>query len=42
MKHFLFICTAHEMKKDKYDLSDPVMRKQLIDMRFVARVEEKP
>jgi hypothetical protein len=30
------------MKKDLYDLADPVVRKQLVDMGFVLRVREKP
>jgi hypothetical protein len=29
------------MKKETYDLRDPVMRKQLIDMGFVLKVREK-
>lgn len=35
------ICWKKGMKKDVYNLADPVVRKQLIDMGFVARVREK-
>lgn len=35
-------CKRTEMKVERYDLTDPVKRKQLIDMGFVARVREKP
>lgn len=38
---FLGFCTKHEMRKDIYDLRDETVRKQLIDMNFVARVREK-
>lgn len=41
VKKFLGICTKKQMKKEFYDLNDPVIRKQLIDMGFVARVREK-
>lgn len=34
-------CRKWEMKKELYDLSDPGMRKQLIDMGFVAKVKDK-
>jgi hypothetical protein len=30
------------MKKDIYDLTKPDVRKQLIDIGFVAKVREKP
>lgn len=42
VKKFLWNCTKTEMKVEKFDLADPVIRKQLIDMGFVARVREKP
>jgi len=41
IKKFLGICTKKEIKKDLYDLNDLAIRKQLIDMGFVARVREK-
>jgi hypothetical protein len=37
-KSFLGICTKKERKKDLYDLTKPEVRKQLIDMGFLARV----
>jgi hypothetical protein len=42
IKKVLFVCVRHPMKTDKYDLTDPALRKQLLDMGFVARVREKP
>lgn len=42
VKHFLWICTKQEMKKEFYDLRDAVVRKQLIDMGFILKVREKP
>lgn len=39
---FLGICTKKEMKVDKYDLTDPEMRKKLLDMGFVLKVRDKP
>lgn len=41
-KKILFICIDSEMQKNIYDLTDPVIRKQLIDMGFVAIVRKKP
>jgi hypothetical protein len=38
----LGICWKHEQKVETYDLRDEVVRKQLIDMGFSARVQEKP
>jgi hypothetical protein len=39
-KKFLGICVKKEIKRDLYDLNDPAVRKQLIDMGFVAYVEK--
>lgn len=39
---FWGICTKHGIHIDYYDLTDLMMRKQLIDMGFVAKVKEKP
>lgn len=39
-KHFLGSCTKWEMKRENYDLRDPLMRKQLNDMGFVAKVRD--
>jgi hypothetical protein len=41
VKKFLGICTKHEMKRDVYDLSNPEVRRQLIDMSFACKVREK-
>lgn len=41
-KRFLGICTKHQMTKETYDLTDPEIRKKLINMGFIARVREKP
>lgn len=41
VKKLIGFCTKHEMHIDVYDLRDPVVRKQLIDMGFVARVKEQ-
>jgi len=41
VKKVLGICIKTAMKMDAYDLTDPVVRKQLIDMNFVATVEKK-
>jgi hypothetical protein len=35
------ICWKKGMKKDVYDLNDPLIREKLINMGFVARVREK-
>lgn len=40
-KKFIGFCTEHKMQIDVYDLRDPMVRKQLIDMGFVARVKEQ-
>lgn len=37
VKHFLGICSRTEMHQETYDLTDEKIRKQLIDMGFVAR-----
>lgn len=42
LKKFLGICTKKGMQVDKYDLTRPDVRKQLIDMGFVAKVREVP
>lgn len=34
-------CVKTELRRDRYDLTDPVVRKTLIDMGFVARVRPK-
>jgi len=41
LKKFLGICRQKEMRVDSYDLTDLAVRKQLIDMGFVAKVREK-
>lgn len=41
-KKFLGICTKKVWKIEKFDLTDAVVRKQLVDMGFTARVREKP
>lgn len=41
-KKFLGICTKYELKRWAWDLSKPEVRKQLIDMGFVAKVRAKP
>lgn len=41
VKKFLGMCREEIIKTDYYDLSDPVMRKQLIDMGFVLVVRDK-
>ena len=38
---FLGACTKTILQVDYYDLTDPVVRKQLIDMGFVLKVREK-
>jgi hypothetical protein len=40
-KTFLGACVKKEWVVDKYDLTDPKVRAQLVDMGFVARVREK-
>lgn len=40
-KKILGICTKHEMTKDTYDLTDPAVRLQIVNMGFVARVKDK-
>lgn len=40
-KWFFGSCRKWEIKQELYDLSDPGMRKQLIDMGFVVKVREK-
>jgi hypothetical protein len=37
----LGICTSTKMWKDTYDLTDPAVRKHLIDIGFVLRVRDK-
>jgi hypothetical protein len=41
-RKLLGLCTKKEMRKDLYDLRDEKVRKQLLDMGFVAKVREKP
>lgn len=41
-KYFLGVCTRHNIQVDYYDLSDPKVRDQLINMGFVAMVRQKP
>lgn len=41
VKRFLGFCTRQEIKKDTYDLSDEKVRRQLIDMGFVAHVRDQ-
>ena len=41
-KTFLGICTHSIIVKDKYDLTDPVVRKQFVDMGFVAQKRASP
>lgn len=41
-KKFLGICRQKELHVDYYDLTDPVVKKQLIDMNFVLQIREKP
>lgn len=40
-KYFLGMCTRNVMHVDTYDLTDPAVRAQLINMGFVAAVAEK-
>lgn len=40
-KYFLGICTKSQMQVDYYDLTDPVVKAQLINMGFVAKVRDK-
>lgn len=42
VKKFLWNCTKTEVKTDVKDLTDPVVRKELIAMDFIAMVREKP
>jgi hypothetical protein len=42
LKAWLGLCVKSEWKLDTYDLTDPVVRKQLIDVGFIAKVREKP
>lgn len=39
-KSLIGICLKKEMKHETYDLTDPAVRKQLIDMGFSASVEK--
>ncbi len=41
VRKVMSVCFKHEMRVEKFDLSDPAVRKQLIDVGFVARVREK-
>lgn len=41
VKKFLGICTKKEWQVDVYDLTDPTVRKQLIDMGFTATSERR-
>ncbi len=41
-KYTLWWCARTEMKVDTYDLTDPNVRAQLVDMGFVAKVRENP
>jgi hypothetical protein len=38
---FLGICTKHERRKETFDLRDEKVRRQLLDMGFVAKVRER-
>lgn len=38
---FLGLCTKREMHVDRYDLTDPLVRRQLIDMGFVVAREKQ-
>lgn len=40
-KKFLGICTKFEWVKETWDLTDPVVRKMLVDKGFVVRVRGK-
>ena len=37
----LGICVRTKIQKETYDLTDPLVRQKLIDMGFVAHVEQK-
>lgn len=40
VKSGIFGCRKEEIITEYYDLTDPVVRKQLIDVGFVAKVRE--
>lgn len=40
-KKLLGGCKDWQLETDRYDLTDPAVRKQLIDMGFVAKVRDK-
>jgi len=42
VKKFWGMCTKKELKRWVWDLSKPEVRKQLIDMGFIAKVRAKP
>ncbi len=42
IKKFIGICTKKEMKREYYDLTNPEVRKTLIDAGFIAVVRDKP
>lgn len=42
VKSGIFGCRKEEIITEYYDLTDPVVRKQLIDVGFVAKVRETP
>lgn len=42
IKKILGVCLKREHRVDKYDLTDPAVRNQLVDMGFVLMVEVKP
>lgn len=42
VKKVIGICFKHAWTTDFYDLTKPEVRQQLIDMGFVARVNEEP
>jgi hypothetical protein len=41
VKKVVGICVKKQMKKETFDLRDPLVRQRLIDMGFVARVRER-
>lgn len=41
LKKFLGRCTKSEIHIDRYDLTDPAMRRKLIDMGFTVTIEPR-
>jgi hypothetical protein len=41
VKKVLGICTKKEMKREFYDLTDPAVRRRIIDMGFTATSERR-